>query len=206
MDYLNAITPMVQNLLIAFSFSMFLWKKNVLSDIAEQTFIATSLAMSLTAAAAQIRAMGLTPLTQGKFLIVVPILVGMLMYGQFFKKYMFALRWSMALVIGVGLGTVIVTSVETTILRNLMGSIMPLTIARPYDLINTLIMIAATFCTISYFIFTRPRIGILGRFQHLGRYFMMVFFGASFGAFVMTRLSMYISTINTFLKNFGIVQ
>ena len=205
MDYLAVISPIVQTVLIAFSFSMFLWKKNVLSDIAEETFISTSLAMSLTAASAQIRAMGVTPLSQGKFLIIVPVLVGILMYGQFFKKYMFALRWSVALVVGVGMGTVIVTSIETTILRNLMASIVPLPIANPLNLINTLIMIVAVFCTISYFIFTRPRIGTLGRFQRLGRYFMMVFFGASFGSFVMTRLSMFISTISTFLHNLGIV-
>jgi hypothetical protein len=185
---------------------MFLWKKNILSDIAEQTFISTAIAMSLTAAAGQIRANGITPLLQGKILMLAPIVLGLVVYAQFFKKYAFLQRWSVALVVGTGMGVVIVTSVETSILKNLTSTILPVVNVEPGVMLNDLLMIIATFCTVSYFLFTRPRVGTLGRVQHLGRYLMMIYFGASFGSFVMTRLSMFISVINIFLKNLGIVS
>jgi hypothetical protein len=204
-DLLTVLGPIVQNVLIVCALSMFLLKRSILSDIAEQTFVSTSIAMFLTAAIDQIRANGLTPLFQGKMIILMPLFLGVLIYTQFWRKYAFLQRWSMALVIGVGLGIVIRTAVETTIMRNFVASILPVTEGNLGNLANNSLMIVAVICTVSYFLFTRPRTGALGRVQHLGRYFMMIFFGASFGSFVMDRLSSYLVVLQAFLRNFGIV-
>jgi len=203
MDALLMAGMIVQNILIAFSFSMFLWRRSILSDIAEQTFISTSMAMVLVGAVGQIRANGITPLLNGKVLLLVPIALGILIYSQFFRKYAFFQRWSMAVVLGVGFGIVIMTSVETTILRNLSESVLQVTQVPVATAANNILMIIALFCTVSYFIFTRPRTGALARVQRFGRYFMMVYFGAVFGSTVMSRLGNYIAIIQTFLNNLG---
>jgi len=201
MDILATLAPIVTNLLIVCAFSMFLWKKSILSDIAEQTFIATSIALSLTAAVGQIRAAGITPLMQGNFIVLLPIALGLFIYAQFIRKYAFLQKWSVAFVVGVGLAIVVVTSVQTSILQNLIAAIAPVGGVSLTTALNDLLMIIATFTTTIYFLFTRRRVGILGKTQRLGRYLMMVYFGGSFGAFVFTRLALFIGTLNQFIIN-----
>jgi hypothetical protein len=200
------IGPLVYNILVISGFSMFLWKKNILSDLFEQTFLATSIALYFTAAFYQIQAQGITPLMNGQLVILIPIVFGILVYSQFSKKYEFFQRWSLALVIGVGLGIVIYTTIATTILSNFVISIMPIIGKTALDTFNNILMMVSVFTTLSYFIFTRPRTSALGASQKIGRYVMMLFFGASFGSFIMTRLSLLIGILAQFLTNFGIIK
>lgn len=204
-DLFSTLAPFVANAFIAMAFSMFLWKKNIFSDIAQETFIATALAMYFVAAVKQIQASGITPLMNGKVILIIPLIFGLLIFTQFKKEYSFMMRWSLAIVIGVGFGIIIRTSIESTVMANFVGSILPLTGLNALDLFNNILMMVAVFSTLSYFIFTRPRVGVTGQVQKVGRYFMMVYFGAGFGQFVMARLSVFLGVLSTFLRNFGII-
>ena len=199
------IGGIVANAFIIMAFSMFLYKKNILSDIAQETFISTALAMYFVSSVKQIQASGITPLLNGEVLLIVPLILGALTFAHFNKEYSFLQRWSLAVVIGVGFGIIIRTSIESTIMNNFVGSILPVIGVGPLELFNNVLMMVAVFSTLSYFIFTRKREGSLGKVQKLGRYFMMVYFGAAFGQFVMARLSVFLGVLSTLLRNFGII-
>ena len=60
------------------------------------------------------------------------------------------------------------------------------------DGINTTIIFIGTVSVLTYFFFSKPHKGLLGKTARVGIVIMMVFFGAAFGSTVMGRVSLFI--------------
>jgi len=67
--------------------------------------------------------------------------------------------------------------------------------------LDGVIILVGVGVTIMYFVFTRPHAGTWGRAAVAGRYFMMIFFGATFAYTVMSRMALLIGRFEFLLSN-----
>ena len=68
--------------------------------------------------------------------------------------------------------------------------------------ISGIVVLVGVTSTITYFYFSREHEGVLGRSAKVGTYFLMVFFGATFGFTVMSRMSTFIGRMEFLLTDF----
>jgi hypothetical protein len=122
------------------------------------------------------------PLSKGDFSVLIPIIVGLLLYATLSKKYLWISRWPTALMVGTATGLAVRGFLATFVFGQIIGTIGFATIAKdPLTTINNALMIILTICTFAYFLFTIPARGLLKVTNRVGRAAMMVAFGAVIG-------------------------
>jgi hypothetical protein len=110
----------------------------------------------------------------------------LLMWTRLSAKYNFMSRWPLAIIVGAGAGLSIPAMLKARIITQLGATI------RTEITIDVIIGAAGVISTLSYFYFTRPQTGPFRAASKLGTLYLMVFFGATFGYTIMSRLSLLI--------------
>ncbi|TET67383.1 MAG: hypothetical protein E3J45_05030 [Candidatus Zixiibacteriota bacterium] len=137
----------------------------------------------------------------GNLLYLVPGILGLLMFMRLFPKAGHLSRIPMALIIGVGAGMTIPAYMHARIIAHMKASMVSLTS------INGVIIVVALSCTLVYFFFSKEQRGAYGIVAKLGIYFLMIFFGATFGYTVMSRISLLIGRMQFMLGDWlGIIS
>jgi len=139
---------------------------------------------------------------QGDLMVFIPLILGLLMFSRFTKKYSWLSRIPIALMIGAGAGVAIPAMLYARTLKQISASVMPLITDGEIFNIEALVVVVGLLSTLSYFYFSREHKGIFGQSAKLGTYFLMVFFGATFGYTVMSRMSTFIGRIDFLLSDF----
>ena len=67
---------------------------------------------------------------------------------------------------------------------------------------EALVVIVGLLSTLAYFYFSREHKGAMGIAANVGTYFLMIFFGATFGYTVRSRMSTFIGRIDFLLTDF----
>lgn len=138
---------------------------------------------------------------EGDLLYLIPGILGFFMFLRFFPKLAWLSRISMALIIGAGAGVSIPAMMQAQIFAQMKASM------GSYASINNIIVALAVITTLSYFFFSREHKGALGTSAKIGVFFMMVFFGATFGYTVMSRVTLLIGRAQFLLGDFlGIIK
>jgi hypothetical protein len=133
---------------------------------------------------------------EGDFLYLIPGILGIFMFLRFFPKLSWLSRISMALIIGAGAGVSIPAVLQAQIYTQMKASM------GSYTSVNNIIVTLAVITTLSYFFFSREHKGVLGFSAKIGIFFMMVFFGATFGYTVMSRVTLLIGRAQFLLGDF----
>jgi len=133
---------------------------------------------------------------QGDLLYLIPGILGIFMFLRFFPKLSWLSRISMALIIGAGAGVSIPAVLQAQIYTQMKASM------GSYTSVNNIIVTLAVITTLSYFFFSREHKGVLGFSAKIGIFFMMVFFGATFGYTVMSRVTLLIGRAQFLLGDF----
>jgi len=110
----------------------------------------------------------------------------LLMWTRLSAKYNYISRWPLAIIVGAGAGLSIPAMLKARIITQLGATI------RPDITIDVIIGAVGVISTLSYFYFTRPQTGPFRAASKLGTLYLMVFFGATFGYTIMSRLSLLI--------------
>ena len=110
----------------------------------------------------------------------------LLMWTRLSAKYNYMSRWPLAVIVGAGAGLSIPAMLKARIITQLGATI------RPDITIDVIIGAVGVISTLSYFYFTRPQTGPFKAASKLGTLYLMVFFGATFGYTIMSRLSLLI--------------
>lgn len=138
---------------------------------------------------------------EGDLLYLIPGILGFFMFLRFFPKLAWLSRISMALIIGAGAGVSIPAMMQAQIFAQMKASM------GSYASINNIIVTLAVITTLSYFFFSREHKGALGTSAKIGVFFMMLFFGATFGYTVMSRVTLLIGRAQFLLGDFlGIIK
>lgn len=133
----------------------------------------------------------------GIWSLIIPGLLGLMVYARFSRKYGWLSRIPFAMMIGFGVGY----SIPTTISANLLTQLKPMLV----DLLhgpsgevywNGIVILIGVLTTLLYFFFSAEHKGVIRTPSRVGVWFLMVAFGASFGYTVMARLSLLIGRID----------
>lgn len=140
--------------------------------------------------------------SHGQLLLIVPLLLGLMMFSRFSRRLGWLSRIPLALMIGAGAGAAIPAMLYERTLRQVSNSIQPLVTAGGHFNFSGLVVLVGLLSTLAYFYFSREHKGFLGSFAKVGTYFMMIFFGATFGYTVMSRMSTLIGRVDFLLTDF----
>ncbi len=134
--------------------------------------------------------------------VVIPVVLGIFMFARFVPGWAWLSRIALALYIGFGAGASIPSQMQSYLLKQIEGTIRPfLTINTVWDIFSAILILVGLVAVIAYFFFSKAHTGNLGRLARLGTWFLMVFFGATFGYTVMARISLLIGRLQFLLRD-----
>ena len=184
----------------------YLYSENRAFRLVEHLFIGIAAGHMVVMTIFTLRSSLWVPLSRGSTVLVIPLVLGLLLYFIFSKKYSYIYRLSMALLIGVGTGLSLRAAAHANLAVQIAATMTPL-VASPLDAFktfNNILTLVMVVGTISYFFFHWEQRGLLGASGKIGRYAMMIAFGASFGNTVMGRLAVLIGQVDFLLFTEGI--
>lgn len=132
-------------------------------------------------------------LEKGKWNYIVPIILGLLMYTRFSKRLQWLSRYPISFTVGVGAGVVLTKTWNPMLIDQVIATIKPLSNPTGAEAINASLLLVGVICTLSFFLFTIEPKGPLKYGSWIGRYTMMIAFGAAFGTTVMARVSLFLA-------------
>jgi hypothetical protein len=178
--------------LTIFAYS-YLYKDNPLFKFAEHLFVGIGAAQAIVMGYQNIVEQAWKPLTtKGSWWMIIPLSLGLLLYGRFAKSRSAALlsRLPIAFLVGLAAALSIRGALDASLVRQVAATMTPM------KTVSNWIFMLSVVATISYFFFTSyGRIGILKHSAEAGRWVMMVAFGAAFGNTVMARMSLVIGRL-----------
>ena len=179
----------------------FLYRDNPIYKLAEYLLIGVSIGYVLVITWANTLMDRLfTPLaTQGQWHLVVPLILGLMMFGRLHRKTSLLSRIPIGVLIGAGAGLAIPAMLYARTLRQLGATITSL---QGDFVLSSIVVLVGVITTITYFYFSREHAGALGWSARIGTYFLMIFFGTTFGYTVMSRMSILIGRIEFLLSDF----
>jgi hypothetical protein len=124
--------------------------------------------------------------------LLVPALLGLLLFSRFVPRVGWLARWSLALIIGVYAGLKTTGFAQSDFVAQVHGSIQPLWTGHWGTSLSAIVFTVGLVCTLLFFYFSREQKGVLGGASRLGVFFLMVSFGAGYGYTVMSRISLLI--------------
>ncbi len=196
--------------LVTLAIYSFLYKDNPVYKFAEHMFVGVSAGYTVGIAYHEV-ALDLIykplfrpaelKLTHPDYLVLIPTILGLLMFLRFSRKYGWTARWPICFVMGYGAGTGIPPTIKIFLVQA-HGTIQPLVPISPdshatalqvgFQGFSSLVLLAGVICTLGYFYFSREHKGVLGVVSRIGIWLLMIAFGAGFGNTVMARISLLI--------------
>jgi len=184
--------------LLCFSY---LFKDNAGFHTIESIFIGSSVAYALVFALDAIKRMAIAPLSQGKVMYIIPIILGLLYFARLEPKLGWTSRYSTALLIGVGTGLAMRNVLQVNLLKQIESAVTFKT--GPLGPLNTVITIVGTLAGVCYFLFTvEPKGPLKQPYNYLtrfGRVILMICFGTMYGNTVLGRFSLFIGRLQFLL-------
>jgi hypothetical protein len=176
----------------------FLYKDNPFYKFAEHLLVGISVGYILVIAFnTTVTPKLINPIfNEGKFVYIIPGILGLFMFARFWNKYVWLSRISIALIIGAGAGVSIPATIQAKILAQMQDSM------TNFGTINGIIIFVALATTLAYFFFSKEHKGWFGATARVGTWFLMIFFGATFGYTVMSRISLLIGRMQFLLGDF----
>jgi hypothetical protein len=177
-----------------------LYKENPVYRFAEHLYIAVMLAVNLVVNFGNVMRICIRPLMGGDITLIVPLILGIMIYAMLIPEYRWVSRYPIAIMVGAGFGL----GIRGSIGPNIQDAIVS-TITRPTDggamaWINFLYIAVGLICSVMYFLLTYEHSGALQAPTRLGRLFIMVALGAYFGNTVLFRFTMLTGRAQFFLQ------
>lgn len=189
--------------LLTIAILTFLYRDNPIYKFAEYLLVGVSIGYALVIAwTSTLMDLLIEPLAGGRYSLIIPGVLGLLIFARFHPKTVPLARIPLAVLVGSGAGAAIPAMLGPRILTQLSDSVSPLATASGMPNINAIIVIIGLLTTLSYFYFSRAQAGALGVSAKVGTYFLMIFFGATFGYTVMSRMSVFIGRAEFLLGDF----
>jgi hypothetical protein len=132
--------------------------------------------------------------------LLLPGLLGLLLFSRFVPRVGWLSRWSLALIIGVYAGIKTTGFAQGDFVAQVQASLTPLWTGDPWTSLSAVLFTVGLVATLLYFFFSREHRGVLGGVSRVGLVFLMVGFGAGYGYTVMSRVSLLIGRFQFLLE------
>jgi len=168
----------------------FLYKDNPFYQVAEQMLVGISLGYGLvyTYNRVFVPYVWQTIVIKHQFVLIIPAIMGMLYLFRFSRKLAWLSRYPIAFSM-MGVGAAIPMGIHASILVQMRQAMVPI------ETFNLFLIFLGTIAVLLYFFFSKAHSGLYGKFVNVGKWYMMIGFGASFGLTVMARISLLIGRI-----------
>ena len=144
-----------------------------------------------------------TPLfSHGELHLIIPLILGLMMFGRLNRNTRTLSRIPIAVLIGSGAGLAIPAMLQARTLVQLSNTVTPLFASNGVPNVSAIVVLIGVITTVSYFYFSREHRGVLGQSARIGTWFLMIFFGTTFGYTVMSRMSTFIGRVDFLLSDF----
>lgn len=177
----------------------FVYKETPIWRFIENTYLGLYLGYGTIQALRNIVTTAWIPISTGtNYRFIGSLIFGALLYARFSKKYSWLGLWPMGIIIGIGTGVAMRTTIEAQVLSQLGATFLNL---RGDTLMSTLNNVCIAFMvttSLFYFTYTGGTGEVSKAFRKFGRWTLMIVFGATFGATVLTRMTLFIGRF-TFL-------
>ena len=182
----------------------FLYRDNPVYKMAESLLIGVSIGYILAITWTNtLMDLLFEPLYGGQsLLLIIPLILGLLMLARFNRKTSALSRIPIALMIGSGAGVAIPAMLYARTLKQLSATVVPLVNENGLPDFSGIVVIVGLLSTLAYFYFSREHKGALGKVANVGTWFLMIFFGTTFGYTVMSRMSTFIGRMEFLLVDF----
>ncbi len=175
-------------------FSLTLYKENPIYRVGEHAFIGIGIGHTLVTAIDVIRKSAVNPIIQnGELRLIIPLVFGALFFLRYSEKYAHLSRMSTGIIVGTGAGLGLAGAVKAQFLDQIKATFLP------FNSIDNIILIVGFLTGVSYFLmttrYTRHLEGNFSIIPKVGRWFLMIAFGASFGNASMGFLSFLIGRV-----------
>lgn len=180
-------------------------KQNPIFKFAESTVVGCAVGYTIVLAAAKnLESLAYNKIVAGNFIIIIPVLLGILMYTRFSKDYKYLGRVSVAIIVGSGLAVTAYGTVSTNIFANNLRAVIGYVFLNTDIItsITSILNIIAMVTTIYYFYFTAGKEKLTGGnlwINKIGRYSIMLYMGANFGNTILARNSLIIGRLQYLL-------
>jgi hypothetical protein len=143
-------------------------------------------------------------LADGQLIALIPLVLSLLIILRLKSSLAYLSKPVLALVIGAGAGVSIPAMFEARVLQQISASIAPFgglaaTSASAWMVFGMMVSLVGVITVMVYFFYTRPDTRLFNGISQVGVYFLMVFFGATFGYTVTSRLTLLIGRMEFLL-------
>jgi len=139
---------------------------------------------------------------EAELALVIPLVLGILMLGRLHSKTAVYSRLPIAVLIGSGAGVAIPAMLDRRTIGQLSATVGPLFDSAGTFEFSMVVILIGVLSTLIYFYFSREHRGWWGSTARLGTWFLMIFFGTTFGYTVMSRMSTFIGRVEFLLTDF----
>ncbi len=178
----------------------FVYKDNPIFRFAESLFAGISLGYYIGITLNQTLVPNLIqPLTHDfnqNWDLLVPGLLGLLLYMRYVPKTGWMARYALAIFVAYYIGLDFTRRLHGEVLPQLARAIVPLSKFDTHTILYSLIFAIGVFSVLIYFFFSKEQDRVTRRISRVGIYFLMVSFGAAFGFTVMGRVALLIGRLN----------
>jgi len=183
MEFTAAYASMALSTLLTVAIFSFLFRENRVFRLAEHIMIGTFTGHTLLMAIKNIRETGIDKVLSGNTILIIPLLLGILLFTRYSRKYLWIARYPLAVIIGVTAGVTARSEFQGQIWRQLQA-----TVSSPLNNLNAIVIFVALLATISYFTFTIKHTGVVGGWTRFGKNLVLFSFGATAAMEVLTRI------------------
>jgi len=192
-------------LLMLMIYSYPLYKENVTYRFAEHIFIGIFLAINLVVNFTNVIRICVTPLLGGDFMMIVPLVMGIMIYTMLIPEYRWVSRYPIAVLVGAGFGLGMRGVIKPSILDAIVSTITAPSTGAMMDWVNFLYIAVGLISSVMYFLLTYEHTGALQAPTRIGRLFIMIGLGAYFGNTVLFRFTMLTGRAQFFLQVLKII-
>jgi len=134
-------------------------------------------------------------------LLLIPGVLGVLLFTRLFGKIGWMSRWALAVIIGVYAGLKTTGFAQSDLVAQVQASLQSLWTGNPGQSLSVILFTIGLICSLLFFFFSREHKGALGVASRIGVYFLMISFGAGYGYTVMSRVSLLIGRFQFLLED-----
>lgn len=171
----------------------FLWQENKGFRVFQNIYVGLAAGYGLVMSWNVIERQVITPVTEkGSFIVIIPTILGLVLFTKLFANIQWMARWPMAFLTGIG-AALSMKSIESDFVRQIQATLLPL------NSVDNWFMVFGTVLALSYFFFTLKPGRATNTLSKVGRWVLMLTFGAGFGNAVQGRLSLLIARLQFML-------
>jgi len=125
----------------------------------------------------------------GDFIYIIAIILSLMLLGRLKAEYLWVSRYPVVLTVGVGLGLAMRTTVTADFLGQIQATLLQ------WNSLDNIVMVIGTITAAAYFIFTAQTSGVYKYVNTVGRVFLLIAFGVTYGQTASFRFELVIGRL-----------